>query len=202
MEKKLLNRLKDFVKTDTSQSPKGETDSELQELADAAQSPETLKIFHQLIDGQNHLIEETSRTNAKLENLLRENSALLEQMIAELKKLTSISERFIQAMEALPKSSREQSERLSAIEDQLQFEGQTDRALLTNLDTLGKNVASLARFAETQQSAQGEFVKNIQQQFEPVIEIIKKQNRFAAMILTSSVIVIILLVILVLLAAK
>ncbi len=202
MEKKLLNRLKDFVKTDSSHLSKEEADVESSDSQQAEQIPDITVIFSEIVAGQKRMFEETEHANSEFKALLKHNSELLEQMISELSKLTSISERFIYAMEALPKSSREQSERLSAIEDQLQYEGQTDKALLTNLDMLGKNVASLTRFAETQQVAQEQFIKNLQQQFEPLMHIINKQNRFVAMMLGSSVIIIILLGILILLVYK
>ncbi len=201
MDKNLLNKIKDFVKTDSAQLSKEDTD-ESQDAQNTEQPIDIQTLCQQLAENQKLILKQTTESNKRLEELLENNSKSLNQMIGELQKLTSVSERFIYAMEALPKSSREQSEKLSAIEEQLQYEGQTDKALLTNIDILGKNVASLTRFAETQQSANEEFIKNIREQFEPLMKIISKQNRFAAMILASSVIIIILLAILILLTYR
>jgi DNA repair ATPase RecN len=117
------------------------------------------------------------------------NGRTLEQVLSELQRLNSATERLASALEAVPKSSREQSEKLAAIEDQLQSEAQTNRALLTSMDTMGRNVASLARFAETQQANREEFAKGINEQIQPLIDVAKRQAKFNRISLVLTLII-------------
>ncbi len=124
-------------------------------------------------------LDQLSRNQDKFVTVLDRHGNILETMLQEIQRLTAAADRLAIAIEAVPKSSREQAEKLSAIEDQLQSDGQTDRALLTSIDSLGRHVASMARYAETQQAIREDFVKGLNQQIQPLIEFGVQQSKFA-----------------------
>jgi hypothetical protein len=127
--------------------------------------------------GQNLL--QMAQNQDKHVALMDRHGKILEQMLSEVQRLTSTTDHLIGALEAVPKSSREQSEKLSAIEDQLQSDNQTDRALLKIMDTLGRHVASLARYAEIQQANREEFAKGLSLQIQPIIDLVRQQSNYA-----------------------
>jgi chromosome segregation ATPase len=135
------------------------------------------------------------QNNERSLDSMSRNGKTLEQVLSELQRLNSATERLAAALEAVPKSSREQSEKLAAIEDQLQSEAQIDRALLTSMDTMGRNVASLTRFAETQQANREEFAKGLNQQIQPLIDVAKRQAKFNRISLVLTLIIAIALLV-------
>jgi chromosome segregation ATPase len=139
---------------------------------------ESLEKILESSQAQNEKLERVAKHQEQSVNLLDRQGKTLEEMVTEIKQVSSSMDRLIAALEALPKSTREQGDKLSAIEEQLQSDGQTDRALLTSMDTLGRNVAALARYAETQQANREEFTQGLTQQIRPMIDLAKRQAKF------------------------
>jgi chromosome segregation ATPase len=137
-----------------------------------------LEKLNQTMLGQDEKLGQIARNHDQSVNLLDRQGKSLDDLLAEIKRLNSGTDRLITALEALPKSIRQQMEKLTALEDQLQSDGQTDRALLSSMDTLGRNVGVLARYAETQQANREEFAKGLNQQIQPLVDLGKRQQKF------------------------
>ncbi len=86
-------------------------------------------------------------------DLIGQQLRMMEQISGKLDRMGQANEKLSSTLDALPKSYREQSEKLEMIEDQMQSHAQADRAMLENLEQLGHNLASLVRVGETQQKA-------------------------------------------------
>lgn len=138
-----------------------------------------LEKLTQAAETQGLRFEQMAGNQDKFVSVLDRQGKGMTDLLTEMQRLTTAADHLILALEALPKSSREQAEKLSAIEDQLQSDGQTDRALLTSLDSLGRHVAAMARYADTQQSHREELIKGFHQQLAPLAELLTAQNRFA-----------------------
>jgi chromosome segregation ATPase len=130
-------------------------------------------------ESQGQRFDQMAQNQDRFVSVFDRQGKVMSDLLAEMQRMTNASDHLIVALEALPKSSREQGEKLSAIEDQLQSDGQTDRALLTSLDSLGRHVAAMARYAETQQTNREELIKGFSRQLEPLAELLQAQNRFA-----------------------
>ncbi|MFA5863957.1 MAG: hypothetical protein WC975_04640 [Phycisphaerae bacterium] len=149
----------------------------------------TLDKLSQGFDNQSQNLLQMAQNQDKHVTLMDRHGKILEQMLSEVQRLTSTTDRLSGALEAVPKSSREQSEKLSAIEDQLQSDNQTDRALLRTMDTLGRHVASLARYAEIQQANREEFAKGLALQIQPIIDLVRQQSNYAKINFALTVII-------------
>ncbi len=158
----------------------GQLENYIEELAKTNEKlVSALEKLTEASENQGQRFDQMSQNQEKFVSILDRQGKVMGDLLAEMQRMTNASDHLIVALEALPKSSREQAEKLSAIEDQLQSDGQTDRALLTSLDSLGRHVAAMARYAETQQSHREELIKGFNQQLEPLAELLKAQNRFA-----------------------
>ena len=149
--------------------------------------------LHQASQDGNARLQDLIRNQDQFIGIIDRHGKAIEQMGMEMQRLTAAADQLTAALEALPKSSREQAEKLSAIEDQLQSDDQVDRALLGSMDTLGRNVAALARFAETQQAGREEFAKNLAQQIQPLIDFSRRQGRIAKIGMTLGVLILLAL---------
>jgi hypothetical protein len=147
---------------------------------------------------QENKLEVIAKNHDQSVNLLDRQGKSLDDLLAEIKRLNAGTDRLILALEALPKSIRQQMEKLTALEDQLQSDGQTDRALLSSMDTLGKNVAVMARFAETEKANREEFAKGLSEQIQPLVDLGKRQQKFNRIsLIFTSIIAVVLLTLLV-----
>jgi hypothetical protein len=157
----------------------GQVENYIEELAKTNEKlVSALEKLTQAAETQGLRFERMAQNQDKFVSVLERQGKGMNDMLTEMQRLTSAADHLIGALEALPKSSRDQAEKLSAIEDQLQSDGQTDRALLTSLDSLGRHVAAMARFAETQQSHREELIKGFNLHLQPLAELLKAQNRF------------------------
>jgi len=138
----------------------------------------TLEKISQVSQAQDQQLEQIGRNQEKFVTVLDRHGKTLETMLQEFHRLASAADRLAMAIESVPKISREQSEKLAAIEDQLHNDAQTDRALLASIDVLGRHMASMARYAETQQTNKEELTKNIAQQIQPLVDLGQKQRLF------------------------
>lgn len=139
-----------------------------------------LEKFTQAAELNARKFDELARNQERFGDLFDRQSKAQEQTLAEIQRLTAVADRFAAALEAVPKSTREQAERLSAIEEHLQSEGQTDRALLASMDTLGRHVAAMARQAETRPAVNpDEVVQILIRQVQPLVDVTREQIRWS-----------------------
>jgi len=168
----------------------------------AAISKELLAMLEKLRESsqsQESKLEVIAKNHDQSVTLLDRQSKSLDDLLTEIKRLNAGTDRLILALEALPKSIRQQVEKLTALEDQLQSDGQTDRALLSSMDTLSRNVAVMARFAETEKANREEFAKGLSQQIQPLVDLGKRQQKFNRIsLIFTSIIAVVLLTLLVL----
>jgi ABC-type transporter Mla subunit MlaD len=139
-----------------------------------------LEKFTQAAEQNARKLDAINENQDRFVTMLDRHGKLLEQMVAEVQRLTAVADRFSAALEAVPKSTREQSEKLGAIEDQLQSGSQTDQALLQSMDTLGRHVAALVRHAESQPATHpDEGIRELIRHVQPLAELAAEQNRTA-----------------------
>jgi small-conductance mechanosensitive channel len=118
----------------------------------------------------------------------------LEDMLSEIQKMSINTDRLIAALEAVPKSSREQSEKLSAIEDQLQSDGQTDRELLASMNSLGQNLASLVRHVENENIRLEKSKVEFSAQIQPLIDVSTQSAKWMKVNIVLLVIIVLLMI--------
>ncbi len=194
MEKKILEKLKELV---SSESPSQSSMDSATTKKPTKQSAEEKinSAIRELIDKQEQHYMHLLKSMEVTQDLLARNAKALEETVVELKRLGSISDQLVRALEVIPKSNREQVEKLSAIEEQLSSESQTDKMMLTTLDNLGRNVASLARIAENLQGMQENFAKDTRILFEPMLKLVRKQGRLSSIIVALSLAILVVLII-------
>ncbi len=155
------------------------------------------------IQAQTEKFQQIDRNNDRTADLIDRQGKVLEQTLAERQRVASTTDRLVGALEAVPKSTRVQAEKLSAIEDQLQSDGQTDRALLDSMEMLGRNVAALTRYAESQKTNREEMINALNRQIQPLVDLAIRRGKLAkANLVLSLVIACILLGILALYARQ
>lgn len=145
-----------------------------QEIAQLRQALEGLS---EHLKDQQSLSEQIARVLTPLSGLTEQQTRHLEHIQEQVNRVGEVGERMLSVLQALPKSTREQSEKLATIEDQLQDESQSDRVLRESIETLGQNTGLLVRLAENQQDLLSDIHAKLETQIQQLVNLENEQRR-------------------------